>query len=537
MNILLRLKSLLQYRENTKKKALKRSVDRHDNQIGDESIIIGESIEPNIDLNVSERPKKTYKKKLRVNNKKENLDLFEQNEFSLPSISLLKTNPEKNYEKIVNQGELEAISQKLSNVLLNYKVNGEITDIKPGPVVTLFELEPSLGTKSTRVVGLAEDIAMSMSAQSARIAIIPGQNKIGIELPIAKRSTVYLSDLIQSDEFEKSSYKLAIALGKKYRGKTVVVDLASMPHLLIAGTTGSGKSVGINTMILSLLYKYSPEDCKLIMIDPKMLELSLYEGIPHLLTPVVTEPKKAVVALKWIVREMEKRYKNMSKIGVRDLEGYNKKIEREGGIIKTKIQIGFDEKTGKPNYHDEEITLKKMPFIVVIVDEMADLMAVAGKEIDHSVSRLGAMARSAGIHLIMATQRPSTDVISGVIKANFPARVSFKVSSKIDSRVVIGEGGAEQLLGNGDMLYVADGNRTTRIHGAFVDDKEVADIVNYLKKQATPDFIDEILEEPEEVSKDPGEYNNIDPQLFQKAIEVIISGKKPPQVMSKEDLV
>jgi len=525
MNILLRLKSLLQYRKY-EEKSFEEIRDRHDNQIGDESIIIGESIEPNIDLNVSERPKKTYKKKLRVNNKKENLDLFEQNEFSLPSISLLKTNPEKNYEKIVNQGELEAISQKLSNVLLNYKVNGEITDIKPGPVVTLFELEPSLGTKSTRVVGLAEDIAMSMSAQSARIAIIPGQNKIGIELPIAKRSTVYLSDLIQSDEFEKSSYKLAIALGKNIGGKTVVVDLASMPHLLIAGTTGSGKSVGINTMILSLLYKYSPEDCKLIMIDPKMLELSLYEGIPHLLTPVVTEPKKAVVALKWIVREMEKRYKNMSKIGVRDLEGYNKKIEREGGIIKTKIQIGFDEKTGKPNYHDEEITLKKMPFIVVIVDEMADLMAVAGKEIDHSVSRLGAMARSAGIHLIMATQRPSTDVISGVIKANFPARISFKVSSKIDSRVVIGEGGAEQLLGNGDMLYVADGNRTTRIHGAFVDDKEVADIVNYLKKQATPDFIDEILEEPEEVSKDPGEYNNIDPQLFQKAIEVIISGKK-----------
>ena len=299
-----------------------------------------------------------------------------------------------------------------------------------------------------------------------------------------------------------------------------------MPHLLIAGTTGSGKSVGINTMILSLLFKYSPEDCKLIMIDPKMLELSLYEGIPHLLTPVVTEPKKAVVALKWIVKEMEKRYKNMSKIGVRDLEGYNKKIEREGGTIKTKVRIGFDEKTGKPNYHNEEITLKKMPFIVVVVDEMADLMAVAGKEIEYSVARLGAMARSAGIHLIMATQRPSTDVISGVIKANFPARVSFKVSSKIDSRVVLGEGGAEQLLGKGDMLYVADGNRTTRIHGAFVDDQEVADIVNYLKKQATPDFIDEILQEPEEENKDPNEYNNIDPQLFQKAIEVIISGKK-----------
>ena len=525
VSILLRLKSLLISR-GYEEKSFEEIRDSHDNRNGYESIIIGESIESNIDLNISDKPKKSYKKKSRINNKKENLDLFDQNEFSLPSVNLLKINPEKNYEKVINQEELEGISQKLSNVLLNYKVNGEITDIKPGPVVTLFELEPSLGTKSTRVVGLAEDIAMSMSAESARVAIIPGQNKIGIELPIAKRSTVFLSDLIQSDEFEKSSYKLAIALGKNIGGKTVVVDLASMPHLLIAGTTGSGKSVGINTMILSLLYKYSPEDCKLIMIDPKMLELSLYEGIPHLLTPVVTEPKKAVVALKWIVREMEKRYKNMSKIGVRDLEGYNKKIDREGGTIKTKVQIGFDEKTGKPNYHNEEITLKKMPFIVVIVDEMADLMAVAGKEIEHSVARLGAMARSAGIHLIMATQRPSTDVISGVIKANFPAKISFKVSSKIDSRVVLGEGGAEQLLGKGDMLFVADGNRTTRIHGAFVDDKEVADIVNYLKKQATPDFIDEILEEPEEINKDPSEYNNIDPQLFQKAIEVIMSGEK-----------
>tara|TARA_Y100000591_G_C21853928_1_gene713602 strand:+ start:2184 stop:4631 length:2448 start_codon:yes stop_codon:yes gene_type:complete len=523
--ILSRLKSLSAFRksEETSFEEIRDSLKDRD---GGESIIIGESIESDISLNTFDKPKKVSRRKKTVNDTKENLDLFEQNEFSLPSVNLLKINPEKNYEKTINENELEMISQELSNVLLSYKVNGEITDIKPGPVVTLFELEPSLGTKSTRVVGLAEDIAMSMAAESARVAIIPGQNKIGIELPIAKRSTVFLSDLIQSEEFEKSSYKLAIALGKNIGGKTVVVDLASMPHLLIAGTTGSGKSVGINTMILSLLYKYSPEDCKLIMIDPKMLELSLYEGIPHLLTPVVTEPKKAVVALKWIVREMEKRYKNMSKIGVRDLEGYNKKIDREGGTIKTKVRIGFDEQTGKPNYHNEEITLKKMPFIVVIVDEMADLMAVAGKEIEHSVARLGAMARSAGIHLIMATQRPSTDVISGVIKANFPARVSFKVSSKIDSRVVLGEAGAEQLLGKGDMLYVADGNRTTRIHGAFVDDKEVADIVNYLKKQATPNFIDEILEEPEEANKDPGEYNNIDPQLFQRAIEVIISGKK-----------
>ena len=525
LNIVLHFKSFF-FSRRTEETSFEEIRDSHNLQDGDDSIVIGESIESDISLNIYDKPKKVSRGKIKKSTTRENLDLFEQNQFSLPSVTLLKINPEKYYEKTINRDELEMISQKLSNVLLNYKVNGVITDIKPGPVITLFELEPSLGTKSTRVVGLAEDIAMSMSAESARVAIIPGQNKIGIELPISKRSTVFLSDLIQSEEFEKSSYKLAIALGKNIGGKTIVIDLASMPHLLIAGTTGSGKSVGINTMILSLLYKYSPDDCKLIMIDPKMLELSLYEGIPHLLTPVVTEPKKAVIALKWIVREMEKRYKNMSKIGVRDLEGYNRKIEREGGTIKTKVRIGFDEKTGKPNYHNEEITLNKMPFIVVIVDEMADLMAVAGKEIEHSVARLGAMARSAGIHLIMATQRPSTDVISGVIKANFPARISFKVSSKIDSRVVLGESGAEQLLGKGDMLYVADGNRTTRIHGAFVEDKEVADIVDYLKRQATPDFIDEILEEPEETNKDPSDFSNIDSQLFQKAIEVIVTGKK-----------
>ena len=525
LNIVLRFKSFFKKRQS-EETSFEEIRDSHDIQDGDDSIVIGESIESDIRLNIYDKPKTVSKKRIKKNAAKENLDLFEQNQFSLPSVSLLKINPDKYHEKTINQDELEMISQKLSNVLLNYKVNGEITDIKPGPVVTLFELEPSLGTKSTRVVGLAEDIAMSMSAQSARVAIIPGQNKIGIELPISKRSTVFLSDLIQSEEFEKSPYKLTIALGKNIGGKTVVVDLAPLPHLLIAGTTGSGKSVGINTMILSLLYKYSPDDCKLIMIDPKMLELSLYEGIPHLLTPVVTEPKKAVVALKWVVKEMEKRYKNMSKIGVRDLEGYNKKIAREGGTIKTKVRIGYDEKTGKPNYHSEEITLKKMPFIVVIVDEMADLMAVAGKDIEHSVARLGALARAAGIHLIMATQRPSTDVISGIIKANFPAKISFKVSSKIDSRVVLGEAGAEQLLGKGDMLYVADGNRTTRIHGAFVEDKEVADVVNYLKKQASPDYIEEIIEEPEDATKDQDEFSNIDPQLFQRAIEVIITGKK-----------
>ncbi len=367
---------------------------------------------------------------------------------------------------------------------------------------------------------------MAMKAVSARVAVIPGRNLIGIELPMAERSTVYLSEIIQSDEFENTNHKLAIALGKNIGGQPVVVDLASMPHLLIAGTTGSGKSVGINTMILSLLYKYSPEDCKLIMIDPKMLELSVYEGIPHLLTPVVTEPKKAVVALKWIVKEMEKRYKNMSKIGVRNLEGYNKKIEREGGKITNKVQIGYDEKTGKPNYHNEEIILQKMPFIVVIVDEMADLMAVAGKEIEHSVARLAAMARAAGIHLIMATQRPSTDVITGTIKANFPTRISFQVSSKIDSRVILNDSGAEQLLGKGDMLYMADGGRINRIHGAFVDDNEVSDIVNYLKKQAKPQYLEEIIRDPEDSQKNSDGDNNIEPQLYEQAINVILSDQK-----------
>jgi len=426
----------------------------------------------------------------------------------------------------VSQTELDAKAEELKNVLLEYKVSGEIINIKPGPVVTLFEIEPSIGTRSNRVISLAEDIAMAMKAVSARVAVIPGRNLIGIELPMAERSTVYLSEIIQSEEFEKTNHKLAIALGKNIGGQPVVVDLASMPHLLIAGTTGSGKSVGINTMILSLLYKYSPEDCKLIMIDPKMLELSVYEGIPHLLTPVVTEPKKAVVALKWIVKEMEKRYKNMSKIGVRNLEGYNKKIEREGGIITNKVQIGYDDVTGKPNYHNEEITLKKMPFIVVIVDEMADLMAVAGKEIEHSVARLAAMARAAGIHLIMATQRPSTDVITGTIKANFPTRISFQVSSKIDSRVILNESGAEQLLGKGDMLYMADGGRINRIHGAFVDDNEVSDIVNYLKKQAKPQYLEEIIRDPEESQINSDGDNHIEPQLFEQAVNVILSDQK-----------
>ena len=506
--------------------------DTLENTKANENIIIGESIASQDQPIGFDIPTKTKPKTRRTKSKspditKDNFDLFESNNsYILPSVNLLRPNSYSDYSKKVSQTELDAKAEELKNVLLEYKVSGEIINIKPGPVVTLFEIEPSIGTRSNRVISLAEDIAMAMKAVSARVAVIPGRNLIGIELPMAERSTVYLSEIIQSEEFEKTNHKLAIALGKNIGGQPVVVDLASMPHLLIAGTTGSGKSVGINTMILSLLYKYSPEDCKLIMIDPKMLELSVYEGIPHLLTPVVTEPKKAVVALKWIVKEMEKRYKNMSKIGVRNLEGYNKKIEREGGIITNKVQIGYDDVTGKPNYHNEEITLKKMPFIVVIVDEMADLMAVAGKEIEHSVARLAAMARAAGIHLIMATQRPSTDVITGTIKANFPTRISFQVSSKIDSRVILNESGAEQLLGKGDMLYMADGGRINRIHGAFVDDNEVSDIVNYLKKQAKPQYLEEIIRDPEESQINSDGDNHIEPQLFEQAVNVILSDQK-----------
>ena len=506
--------------------------DTLENTKANENIIIGESIASQDQPIGFDLPSKTKPKTRRTKSKapditKDNFDLFENNNsYILPSVNLLRPNSYSDYSKKVSQSELDAKAEELKNVLLEYKVSGEIINIKPGPVVTLFEIEPSIGTRSNRVIGLAEDIAMAMKAISARVAVIPGRNLIGIELPMAERSTVYLSEIIQSEEFENSNHKLAIALGKNIGGQPVVVDLASMPHLLIAGTTGSGKSVGINTMILSLLYKYSPEDCKMIMIDPKMLELSVYEGIPHLLTPVVTEPKKAVVALKWIVKEMEKRYKNMSKIGVRNLEGYNKKIEREGGKIVNKVQIGYDEITGKPNYHNEEITLKKMPFIVVIVDEMADLMAVAGKEIEHSVARLAAMARAAGIHLIMATQRPSTDVITGTIKANFPTRISFQVSSKIDSRVILNESGAEQLLGKGDMLYMADGGRINRIHGAFVDDNEVSDIVNYLKKQAKPQYLEEIIRDPEESQMNSDGESHIEPQLFEQAVNVILSDQK-----------
>tara|TARA_Y100000590_G_C15746729_1_gene1022361 strand:- start:7866 stop:10316 length:2451 start_codon:yes stop_codon:yes gene_type:complete len=492
----------------------------------DEDIVIGEKFEENYDNNFSDAPikKKKLTKKVLVG---ENLDLFNKTKYVLPSLSLLSNNTYQNISGQLSELELEDKAEALSKVLLEYKVNGNITNIRPGPVVCLYELEPSPGTKASRVIGLADDIAMSMEAISARVAVIPGRNLIGIELPLEDRSMVYLREILDSSEFNDTSHKLAIALGKNIGGQPVVVDLANMPHLLIAGTTGSGKSVGINTMILSLIYKYSPDDCKLIMIDPKMLELSIYDGIPHLLSPVVTEPKKAVTALKWVVKEMERRYKCISKVGVRNLDGYNKKIEKEGGVIKNKVQVGFEEKTGKPNYHDEEIVLKKMPYIVIVVDEMADLMAVAGKEIEMSVQRIAQMARAAGIHLIMATQRPSTDVITGVIKANFPTRISFQVSSKIDSRVILGESGAEQLLGKGDMLYMSDGGRINRIHGAFVDDDEVVNVVNFLTEQANPEYNEDIVKDEDEISQNSNPIDNkIEEDIYQKAIDVVVSDQK-----------
>ncbi|MEP4770160.1 MAG: DNA translocase FtsK 4TM domain-containing protein [Roseibium sp.] len=427
---------------------------------------------------------------------------------------------------------LEQNARILEGVLEDFGVRGEIIEVRPGPVVTLYELEPAPGIKSSRVIGLADDIARSMSAISARVAVIPGKNAIGIELPNSRRETVYLRELLAAQDFEKSKSKLALGLGKTINGESVVADLARMPHLLVAGTTGSGKSVAINTMILSLLYRLTPEQCKMIMIDPKMLELSIYDGIPHLLTPVVTDPKKAVVALKWTVREMEDRYKKMSKMGVRNIDGYNTRIKQaleKGESFTRTVQTGFDRDTGQPIYEEEQLPLEAMPYIVVVVDEMADLMMVAGKDIEGAIQRLAQMARAAGIHLIMATQRPSVDVITGTIKANFPTRISFQVTSKIDSRTILGEMGAEQLLGMGDMLFMAGGGRIQRVHGPFVADEEVEEIVKHLKVQGTPQYLEAVTEEDEEAESPydsglagGGEGN----ELYDKAVAIVLRDKK-----------
>jgi len=424
--------------------------------------------------------------------------LLNSGEFELPSLHLLAEARSTGRDPSVSKEALEQNARLLEGVLEDFGVKGEIIHVRPGPVVTLYELEPAPGIKSSRVIGLADDIARSMSAVAARVAVVPGRNAIGIELPNQGRETVYLRELLASRDFETTKAKLALALGKTIGGEAVIADLAKMPHLLIAGTTGSGKSVAINTMILSLLYRMAPEQCRLIMIDPKMLELSVYDGIPHLLTPVVTDPKKAVVALKWTVREMEERYRKMSKVGVRNIEGFNQRVaaaRKKGETISRTVQTGFDRETGEAIYETEELDLDPMPFIVVIIDEMADLMMVAGKDIEGAVQRLAQMARAAGIHVIMATQRPSVDVITGTIKANFPTRISFQVTSKIDSRTILGEQGAEQLLGMGDMLYMAGGGRIQRVHGPFVSDSEVEKVVAHLKQQGVPEYLDSVTED------------------------------------------
>ena len=417
--------------------------------------------------------------------------------FELPSVGVL-TAPKASDRQPLSKAELEANSRALEGVLQDFGVRGEIVKANPGPVVTLYELEPAPGIKSSRVIGLADDIARSMSALSARVAVVAGRNAIGIELPNAHREKVYLRELLTTKD--ESSAKLPLCLGKNIGGESIIIDLARTPHMLIAGTTGSGKSVAINTMILSLVYRLRPDQCRLIMVDPKMLELSVYDGIPHLLTPVVTDPKKAVVALKWAVREMEERYKKMSKLGVRNIDGYNQRLleaKGKGEDLSRTVHTGFDKETGKAIYEEEKLDLEPLPYIVIIVDEMADLMMVAGKDIEGAVQRLAQMARAAGLHVILATQRPSVDVITGTIKANFPTRISFQVTSKIDSRTILGEMGAEQLLGQGDMLYMAGGGRISRVHGPFVSDEEVEKVVRHLKTQGQPEYLEAVTaEEP-----------------------------------------
>ena len=454
--------------------------------------------------------------------------------YVLPSLELLAA-PKAIGRAMLSADALQTNATALEGVLADFGVRGEIINARPGPVVTLYELEPAPGIKSSRVIGLADDIARSMSALSARVAVVAGRNVIGIELPNPTREKVYLREQLASRDYVDSSAKLPLCLGKTIGGEPVIVDLARMPHLLIAGTTGSGKSVAINTMILSLLYRLRPEQCRLIMVDPKMLELSVYDGIPHLLTPVVTDPKKAVVALKWAVREMEERYKKMSKLGVRNIDGYNARVaeaKAKGEKLTRTVHTGYDKQSGEAIYENEELDLEPLPFVVVIVDEMADLMMVAGKDIEGAVQRLAQMARAAGLHVILATQRPSVDVITGTIKANFPTRISFQVTSKIDSRTILGEQGAEQLLGQGDMLYMAGGGRISRVHGPFCSDEEVEKVVRHLKSQGTPQYLEAVTaaddedEDGEAIFDATGMGQPEGGDLYQQAVQVVMRDRK-----------
>ena len=461
------------------------------------------------------------------------LDLGPADRHLLPPLDLL-TAPPPSKGMQINEEALQQNARMLESVLEDFGVRGQIVKVRPGPVVTLYELEPAPGIKASRIIGLADDIARSMSAISARVAVIPGRNVIGIELPNAKAEMVFLRELLASDPYERAAARLTLVLGKDIGGAPVIADLARMPHLLIAGTTGSGKSVGINTIILSVLYRLPPEQCRFIMIDPKMLELSVYDGIPHLLCPVVTDPRKAVVALKWTVREMENRYRAMSKLGVRNIEGYNQRLaeaEARGEELMRKVQTGFDPESGQPIVEDQPLDTTPLPLIIVVVDEMADLMLVAGKDIEAAIQRLAQMARAAGIHIVMATQRPSVDVITGTIKANFPTRISFQVTSKIDSRTILGESGAEQLLGRGDMLHMAGGGRITRVHGPFVSDQEVEQVVRFLKDNGRPPvYVEDITAEEEEAGGElpggEGEGGGSGDQLYDQAVALVCRERK-----------
>jgi S-DNA-T family DNA segregation ATPase FtsK/SpoIIIE len=455
--------------------------------------------------------------------------------YVMPSLSLLAA-PRASDRFHLSAEAIADNATALESVLSDFGVRGEIINARPGPVVTLYELEPAPGIKSSRVIGLADDIARSMSALSCRVAVVSGRNVIGIELPNPTREKVFLRELLGSDDYAETAAKLPLCLGKTIGGEPVIADLSRMPHLLIAGTTGSGKSVAINTMILSLVYRLQPEQCRMIMVDPKMLELSVYDGIPHLLTPVVTDPKKAVVALKWAVREMEERYKKMSKLGVRNIDGYNARVaeaNEKGETLTRTVHTGYDKETGDAIYEKEELELEPLPYLVVVVDEMADLMMVAGKDIEGAIQRLAQMARAAGVHVILATQRPSVDVITGTIKANFPTRVSFQVTSKIDSRTILGEQGAEQLLGQGDMLYMAGGGRISRVHGPFVSDEEVEKIVRHLKSQGMPQYLESVTAEPQEDedgnpifdATGMGQAGDAT-DLYQQAVQVVMRDRK-----------
>ncbi|MGB0907159.1 MAG: DNA translocase FtsK 4TM domain-containing protein [Maricaulaceae bacterium] len=473
----------------------------------------------------AETPKAKPKPRRKKKPKAPEFNFPEGSGFVLPGLDLLKVPPPR--KALTDEASLMRSSENLHRVMSEYGIKGEMGAVRPGPVVTLFEFEPAPGMKSQRIINLSDDIARNMSAQSARIAVVPGRNAMGVELPNRRRETVWLRDMLASQAFADTDANLPMVLGEDIGGTPYITDLSKMPHLLVAGTTGSGKSVGVNAMILSLMYKLTPEECKFIMIDPKMLELSVYDGAPHLLAPVVTEPKKAVVALKWTVREMEDRYRKMSKMGVRSMAGYNEKVNeaKANGEVMTRTQMtGYDKESGEPIFETEELNFEPLPYIVVIIDEMADLMMVAGKDIEGAVQRLAQMARAAGIHMIMATQRPSVDVITGTIKANFPTRISFRVGSKIDSRTILGEQGGEQLLGNGDMLYMGTG-RPRRLHGPFVSDGEVERVAAFIKAQGSPSYLHEITEEPEETEALDGNGGG-ENSLFDQAVAIVARDRK-----------